>query len=107
MNDRPDIADTGGLLKIQQTIHERKHSSYRLTTLGVRVPGIMSADRDVVSSDNVDQESDVSIREVLSGHLLPLLPVRLQGPLGLGQFEQVPAQHPAKASAECQCGDIP
>lgn len=63
MNDRPDLADAGGLLKIQQRMSDCLVSSYWSAFMEVQkeVPGVRSADGDVVSSDDVDQEFDVSI----------------------------------------------
>lgn len=57
-----------------------------------------SSDRDVIGSDNVDQQFDVSVREILGRHLLSLLPLRLQRPFGLSQLEEVYSQQPVRHS---------
>lgn len=53
-------------------------------------------DRDVVASDDADQNFDVSVRQVLGRHLLSLFPLRLQRPPGFSQLEQVDSQNSAK-----------
>lgn len=57
-------------------------------------------DRDVVASDDADQNFDVSVRQVLGGHLLPLFPLRLQRPPGFSQLEQVDSQNSEKNEGE-------
>lgn len=61
---------------------------------------LLPSDRDVVGPDDVDQQFDVSVRQVLRRHLLPLLPLGFQRPLGLGQLEQVDSQEPARVAAD-------
>lgn len=56
---------------------------------------LLPAERDVVGPDDVDKQFDVSIRQVLCRHLLPLLPLGFQRSLGFGQVEQVDSQEPA------------
>lgn len=51
---------------------------------------------DVVASDDVDQDFNVSVGQILSGHFLPLFPLRLQRPPGFSQLEQVYSQNSEK-----------
>lgn len=76
-----------------------------LTTFHSTVPPLsrcslvlLPSDRDVVGPDDVDQQFDVSVRQVLRRHLLPLLPLRFQRSLGFGQLEQVDSQEPARGA---------
>ena len=46
-------------------------------------------DGDVVGPDDVNQQLDVSIRQILSRHLLSFFPLRFQWSLGFSQLEQV------------------
>lgn len=59
---------------------------------------LLPSDRDVVGPDDVDQQFDVSVRQVLRRHLLPLLPLGFQRSLGFSQLEQVDSQEPAGGS---------
>lgn len=51
---------------------------------------------DVVASDDVDQDFNVSVWQILSGHFLPLFSLRLQRPPGFSQLEQVYSQNSEK-----------
>lgn len=61
---------------------------------------LLPSDRDVVGPDDVDQQFDVPVGQVLRRHLLPLLPLGFQRPLGLGQLEQVDSQEPVGVAAD-------
>lgn len=76
---------------VMQILEERAEMLPYVTSVNPRAPGVRFPDRDVVASDDVQQQPDVSVRKVLSRHFLPLFSPRLQRTLGLGQPEQVQA----------------
>lgn len=64
------------------------------------IPGLGFSYGNIISSDDIEKEFDVSIRQVLCSHLLPLFPPWFQRTFGLSQFKQVQSKDPGSKASQ-------